>query len=528
MPVLVAVVLVVAGCAAAATRLRVAAPVLLVVVGALAGLVPGVPLVEVEPDWVLLGVLPPLLYSAAVAMPATSFRRELRTISGLSVTLVVVSSLLLGLFFSAALGLDLGWAVALGAIVSPTDAVATAIARRAGVPARVLTLLEGESLLNDATALVLLRSAVAGAGAAVSVGAVALDFVLAVAFAVVIGVVVGRTMLAVRARVADPTVTTLLSFTVPFLAALPAEAVDASGLVAAVVAGLVTGHRAPRVLTPRDRVSDALSWRTVELALEGAVFLVMGLQLEALVVDVRAQHGSLHLVLGVAAVGLALTVAVRAAYVVLLLRSARRRVRHSAERSAWLDEVEQRVERRVQHLPADGDTRAVRRVERFRARVRQARHDLDYVLDERLGPREGVVIVWAGMRGAISLAAAQTLPASTPDRPVLVLVAFTLAGGSLLLQGLTLPALARRLARPATADDRASRTRARMHALLDEVAAREGQDAPRVQVLRAQRTALLDALEEGALDPDAVGHALDVLDAEESGLELRGEGLRTS
>ncbi len=136
-------------------------------------------------------MLPPLLFSAAASMPTMSFRRELRSITGLSVVLVVLSALLLGWFFSVTLNISLAWGIALGAIVSPTDAVATAIARRVGVPNRVLTMLEGESLLNDASALVLLRSAVAAAAGGVALGGVVLDFLWAVTGAALIGFGVG-------------------------------------------------------------------------------------------------------------------------------------------------------------------------------------------------------------------------------------------------------------------------------------------------------------------------------------------------
>ena len=161
--------LVISAAATLGPRLGFAAPLLLVVVGIGASLLPFVPEVHVEPEWILSGVLPPLLYSAAVSMPSMNFRREFTAISGLSFVLVVVSSLVVGVVFAWLVpGLGLAWGIALGAIVSPTDAVATSIVKRAGAPTRVVTILQGESLLNDATALVILRAAIAGA-AAVSV-----------------------------------------------------------------------------------------------------------------------------------------------------------------------------------------------------------------------------------------------------------------------------------------------------------------------------------------------------------------------
>jgi len=170
---------------ALAPRAGVAAPLILVVVGVGISALPGVPPIEVPPELILAGVLPPLLYSTAVSLPTMDFRRDLATIGGLSVVLVVMTSVLLGLVYSWILP-DLGLAggIALGAILSPTDAVATSVTRRAGAPPRVITVLEGEGLLNDASALVVLRSAVAATAVTVSFGEVVGDFAWAVAGAV--------------------------------------------------------------------------------------------------------------------------------------------------------------------------------------------------------------------------------------------------------------------------------------------------------------------------------------------------------
>jgi NhaP-type Na+/H+ or K+/H+ antiporter len=188
-----------------ADRIGVAAPLLLVLLGVGVSLLPGVPAVEVDPEWVLAGILPPLLFSSAVAMPAVDFRRAFGAVSGLSVVLVVVSAVVIGLLLTLLVpGLGLAGGIALGAILSPTDAAATAIARRVGVTSRVVTVLEGEGLLNDATALVLLRAAIAASAASVTVGGVVGRFALAVVVAVVLGVVVGQLGLWVRHRVPDP------------------------------------------------------------------------------------------------------------------------------------------------------------------------------------------------------------------------------------------------------------------------------------------------------------------------------------
>ncbi len=205
---LVAIVGVVAVVAvtALAPRLGVAAPLLLVTMGLATSLLPFVDRVTVPPEWILGGVLPPLLYSAAVNTPTMEFRRDFRLISLFSVVLVAVSAVTIGLLATWLVpGLPLGIGIALGAIVSPTDAVATSIVRQAGVAPRLVTVLDGESMLNDASALVLLRSAVAAVGVSVSLWEVALSFVWAVAAAVGIGYVVGRVNLAVRSRIGQVT-----------------------------------------------------------------------------------------------------------------------------------------------------------------------------------------------------------------------------------------------------------------------------------------------------------------------------------
>ncbi|SDD89498.1 monovalent cation:H+ antiporter, CPA1 family [Nocardioides lianchengensis] len=350
-------VLAIAGVSAVAARLGVAAPLLLVATGVVVSLLPFVPPVEIDPEWILMGVLPPLLYSASVSMPAMDFRRDFGTIGSLSVVLVVISSLLVGLFIAAVVpGVELATGIALGAIISPTDAVATSIVKRLGAPSRVVTVLEGESLLNDATALVLLRSAIAATSVSVSVWGVVGDFVYAVAIAVLVGLLVGRLNLLVRARVTDPAVNTAISFVVPFAAYLPVEHLGGSGLVAAVAAGLHTGHSAPRYLEPAHRRAEEQNWRTVELLLEGGVFLLMGLELYGLVEDLDESGGGLGTAVWVGAVAAAIVVAVRAAYVVPLLVALGRR----AGRGEAVRERIAQIQGRIDH-PDSRPPSAVRR-----------------------------------------------------------------------------------------------------------------------------------------------------------------------
>nr|WP_281369853.1 cation:proton antiporter [Leifsonia psychrotolerans] len=527
------------------TRLGVAAPLLLVVAGIAVSLLPFVPTVQIDPEWILAGVLPPLLYSASVSMPAMDFRREFGAIGGLSVVLVVISATVLGLFFAWVIpGIGIWWGIALGAIVSPTDAVATSIVKKVGVTPRVVSILEGEGLLNDATALVLLRTAIAGTAASVSFGGVLGTFVFAVAVAAVIGYLIGRLNLALRSRVSDATVNTVLSFTVPFLASIPAEALGASGLVAAVVAGLVTGHRAPRVLSARNRLSDSVNWRTVELVLEGTIFLLMGLELTAIVGDVYRDNAGIGSAILIAAAALGLTILVRAAYVAPLLAWLRARARRSEHLKPRLAEFTARLHNPVPPAAEATDGRppgnrrdglsgslvpSPSRVERMRTRVRRASADIDYLLAAPLGWREGTIVVWAGMRGAVTLAAAQTLPAETPNRSLLIFIAFVVAAASLLIQGGTLRRVVG-LVKPATGSNREAEAveRSGILDLLFDAAKSVptglalAAKPQALAVIEAQRRALLDARDDGLFSAGALRNALAVLDADQIRLELRG------
>jgi CPA1 family monovalent cation:H+ antiporter len=443
----------IAGAAVLGPRIGVAAPLVLVALGIAASLVPWIPDAAIDPEWILAGVLPPLLYSSAVSMPSMNFRREFGAISGLSVLLVIASSVVLGLFFAWVLpGLGFWWGIALGAIVSPTDAVATSIVKQTSVSRRAVSILDGESLLNDATALVLLRTAIAAAAASFSFWGALGDFAWAVAVAVVIGWLVGWANVHLRATVPNAAVNTALSFAVPFVASVPAEFLHGSGLVAAVVAGLFTGIVGPRLLPPGHRLSDAQNWRTIELVLEGAVFLTMGLELSGILRTVQQEHVGVGPALLVAVGALVLTVLVRAAYVAPLLAAlaagARRGRRmqdrfvevDASDRSALRDAV--REHRPGNRVPSERD------LDRFTVRIRRTLADIAYYTAAPLGWREGTAVVWAGMRGAVTVAAAQTLPEDTPQRPLLVLVAFAVAVLSLALQGGTIGPLLRRIAPP--------------------------------------------------------------------------------
>lgn len=378
------------------------APLGLLGAGIVASLVPGIPKVELSPDVVLFGLLPPLLYAAALGTSLIDVRRHLGAILSLSVGLVLFTALGVGLLVSWLLPVDFAIAFALGAIVAPPDAVAaTAVARRIGLPRRMTTILEGESLLNDATALVSLRTAIAAAGLAVghggghgqvSLASVTADFGRAVVGGVGVGVLVFLVVAFVRRTLTETAADTALSFAVPYLAYVPAEKIHASGVLAVVTAGLLLAHKAPRLQSAASRLSERINWASVTFLLENAVFLLIGLQMQRIIEDVRA--GELTLARSVL-VGLAVLAACLAL------------------RPIWIVPVSALTARDLGPLRARWAAMAV--------------------------------TSWAGMRGVVTLAAALTLPPQTPLRSVLVLIALIVTVGTLVLQGLTLPALARAL-----------------------------------------------------------------------------------
>lgn len=485
--VVIIAIVVIALATAVAPKLGIAGPLILVLVGGAVSLLPFVEIPEINPEFILVGVLPPLLYSAAVSLPAIEFRRDFGPIAGLSFLLVIISSVLLGFFFMAVIpGIHPAIAVALGAILSPTDAVATSIVKRLGVSRRVVTMLEGESLLNDATALVLLRTMIASVGIATSVGGdtrVGFGFIPAFAWGVVVAVVVGAVVgwlnLRLRALIKNSAANTAIGFVVPFIAYIPTEELGGSGLVAAVVAGIVTGQGAARWFTPEQRRSDEHNWHTIELVLEGAVFLIMGLELRDIVTQNVEQHNGLGTGLGIALGALAIIIAARAAYVSLLvwLQSRRARGRQRTRLEAMNSRLDQiadgvavpdpRSRGRRGDVSLD-DPRAQRRLSSMRTRVSRALSDLDYYQASPLGWKHGAIIVWAGMRGVVTLAAAQTISSDvTDDRALLVFIAFAVAVGSLMLQGFTLPWVVKALRIERAGDD--SLDKAEQSALDDEL-----------------------------------------------------------
>ena len=384
--------------AGAARRVGFPAPFALVVAGLVVGLVPGTPQVELDPDIVLVLILPPLLYAAALSTAFADFRDNLRPIGLLSVGLVLVTTAVVGVVTHLLLpDLPLAAALALGAIVAPPDAIAaTAVARKMALPRRVLTILEGESLLNDATALVSYRIAVAAAVAGTASWGEALgDFVIAAAGGAAIGLLLGWAIAWLRRRLDDPLLENALSLLTPFAAYLPAEHLHASGVLSVVVVGLYIGRRSPVLLSSSTRLQSQALWSMITFLLEGLVFALIGLQLPNVLEGISERPGG--------------EVALTAVVVVLAV---------IVTRFAWV-------------FPA---TYLPRRLSR-RLRERDPAPSWQ-------GP---AVISWAGMRGVVSLAAAFALPAAMPGRDLILFVTFVVILATLLLQGMTLPWVVRRL-----------------------------------------------------------------------------------
>ncbi|WP_110205495.1 cation:proton antiporter [Nocardioides daejeonensis] len=432
-------------------RTGVATPLLLLALGFAVSFIPSVPPIHVHPEVILTGVLPPLLYAAAVNLPVLDLRRNLGMISWLALVLVVVGALLVGGVVHTLFGIPLPLAIALGAVVSPTDAVAaTAIGRRLGLPPRVMSILEGESLVNDASALVVLRSALAALSVgSFSLGEATVDFGWAVLGAIITGWLVGWATVLVRQRLADPVLNTSISFAVPFLAFIPAEEIGASGVLSVVVAGLVTGHQAGRRFTARDRQMERTNWATILFLLETAVFLVMGLELPRLVEEARGETSDLR-ILAMVAVVVALLILIRFVGVAgPLLMDRRLRPERTTRKRQRLEDVQARLE---EFSPET--TREMARVQVARHHIRRSHADVEFGVREALTGRSGLVLAWCGMRGVVTLAAVQTLPVDADQRATVVVVAVLVAVVTLVLFGLSLPPLIRRLSLQTTSPER--------------------------------------------------------------------------
>jgi len=416
-------------------KLGVAAPLILIIVGFAFSYIPGAP-TEVNHNIVLLGLLPPILYAAAINVPVVDLRRNFSTISALSVGLVLITAFGTGfLLFVIFPDLTLAGGIALGAVISPTDAVAaTALGKKLGLPPRLVTILEGESLVNDATALVLLRSAILAISSAVTFWGVIGDFAFAVSVAIVIGLGVGFVTVRVRTKLRDPILDTTISLAVPFIAFIPAEAVGASGVLAVVAAGLYSGHNSAKRFTAQARISERLNWRTAQFVLENGVFLLMGVEISAIIADVLAKDLSVTAAVLYGLFMVATIVVIRFLFIGPLLLMLRRRGQLAEERQSRVRAMLDRMRRR-----ADSDPMFAKRQDRAERVFQRRELDIKQLKAEGLGWRGGLILGWSGMRGVVTLAAAQSLPEDIPYRSQLVLIAFTVAVVTLLVQGGTLP-----------------------------------------------------------------------------------------
>ncbi|MBO9554680.1 sodium:proton antiporter [Cellulomonas sp.] len=401
--------------AAACRRRGWPAPLVIVAIALVVSFVPHVPRYEIDSEIILEFVLPPLLYSAALSSSYRDFRASLNSITRLGVGLVLVSAVAVALvFWASEIAVPFAAALVLGAVVAPPDAVAAAaVGRRLGLPRRVMTLLSGESLINDATSLTLYKVALTGVATGTwLLGDAVRTFSLAVVLGVGVGLVLGWVVHQIRLHLDDPVVASAIGLLTPFAAYWFAEAVTGSGVLAVVTAGLYLGHTSPRA-GYATRLYEEPIWSTLDILLESFTFALIGVQLPWVIRDVIASDQGLGHGIAVSLLVLLTAILVRPAYIFVTSRFDHLRLRGS-------------------HRPA---------------------HD-------SLTARESAVVSWAGMRGVVTLAAAAAIPvtlggAPFPERATIQLAAYTVALGTLLAQGLTLPWVIRRLR--VGSDDEAAR-----------------------------------------------------------------------
>lgn len=457
--------LVIIAVAAATGKLGWSAPITLVTLGAAVSFIPGIPRVHVEPDWILIGVLPPLLFASALRTSIVDARARRDPIIFLSVVLVAYTVVVVGFATWAIVpSITLAAGLAFGAVVAPTDAVAVgAVTRRAPLPRVVTTVLEGESLLNDATALAALNVTIAALTATVSVGQVAGGFAIAVLGGIGSGLLMGWLLGVVRSRLRASVLDTALSLAAPYVAFIPAQVLGGSGILAVVTAGLYLSYRSPSIQSPEARIAETLNWKTIGFLLDNAVFLVIGLSLAG-IVDAAIETEIPVLTM----------VWICVLMLVLLLVS----------RLVW----------------GLGLTAVFRfGPERFR---RQSWHW-----------HQTVVVSFAGVRGVVTLAAVFLLPDATPQRGFLQLLAFVVVIGTL-LQSLLLPVLMRVLPSLVAPNLEQERTETRLLLAeaqlsgLQRVADLEASESPEsLARLRADATFLSDSLQNGGPDQEPAHEA---------------------
>jgi CPA1 family monovalent cation:H+ antiporter len=401
-------------------------PVLLLIGGLAFGAMPGVPRIALAPDAVLLLVLPPIVYIAAFFTPIRSFRANLASIVSLAIGLVLASTAAVaGVAVWLVPTMTVPVAIALGAIVSPPDEVAaTAVMERLAVPRRLVALLQGESLLNDATALTIYHVALgmAAAGTRGSTLAPIGRFIVVAAGGIAIGLAVGWVIAHLRTRLSDLPVEITLSLLTPYAAYLPAELVGASGVLAAVTAGLYLGRRSSLIMGSEVRLAARAVWEMLVFLLNGIVFILIGLQISALVRQTLPSE--LMALVGAGLVVSLVLIAVRALWILAIT-------------------IGQRF--------AGGEA--------------------------PLRPAEVIVLTWTGMRGVVSLAAALAVPlvlpggSPWPARDAVIVITFTVILVTLVGQGLSLPLVIRLVHLAGDQDAQAEEQRARRQ-LVDEALGR--------------------------------------------------------
>ncbi len=408
-----------------ATRLGMAEPILFVLGGLILGLVPHFPALPLDPEVIFFLFLPPLLFLQAYFTSWREFRRNLRPIGLLAVGLVLFTSAGVAILCRLLIpGMSLAEGFVLGGIVSPPDAVAVAaVARRLRLPRRLVVILEGESLVNDASGLVVLKFALAAlATGHFSASEASLRFLWVAAGGVGIGMGLGWALSRIFHRIEDDSLAVLVSLLVPFAAYFPAEHLGVSGVLAVVAAGLWIGWEISGRIRFSIRIKGNATWRTVEYLLNGLIFLMIGMQIRFVFADLRSDFGVLELLGYGAAVSLA----------VILLRP------------IWVYPI----------------THLQRRI--FPSLARR---------DPTPPPGAIAVLSWAGIRGVVSLAAAMALPRSLPggipflNRDLILFLTFCVILSTLVLQGLTFPALVRRLGVRESADEAEESRVARDHLL---------------------------------------------------------------
>ena len=539
-------------------RQKAAQPALVItLVGLAASFIPGIPRLELDTDIVLGVVLPPLLYSAALNFSVVSFLRKLGPILLLGVGLVVATTFAVGAVGAWVVpGLTGGAAIVLGAVVAPPDAVsAVAIGRELGLRRRVLSVLTGESLVNDAAALTLFSVALASvASSHTFIDNPFLLFLYSAVAGIGAGLVIAMVALGIRRVLNDAALETVLGLVIPFAAYMLAEELEASGVLAVVTAGFLVGQLSVR-FGYETRMQERQVWGAVDVLLEAFVFAYMGLQLRFVIDDLQDAHESVAQVFGAGLVVLIAVMAIRPVWIFLTL-------------GAGLV-VEDRPDDpgiiRMQRRVAEMNARAVARGHRPRPE-----HDI-----EPLTLREAAVVSWTGMRGVVTVAAAAGIPltlesgAPFPGRAEIQAIAFLVAVGTLLVQGATLPWLIRRLGvQDPTEEDRAREQRRAAelvaHRAASEVwkgflespppgvdptfveeaserferrrsAAAEGEAGAREvrgaagraiaqlthEVTSAQRRALVEAMRSGEVDDEAARELLEGVDLQEAAIASR-------